>query len=83
MAARIAYAASRGGRAPQLFVRNLDAPEATLLRWNRGREEPFFSPNGQWVGFFAQGKLKKVLAAGGGVQTLADAASRTRRFLEW
>jgi Tol biopolymer transport system component len=70
----IAYAASRGGRAPQLFVRSLDAPEATLLAGTEGAREPFFSPNGQWVGFFAQSKLKKVLAAGGGVQTLADAA---------
>jgi len=70
----IAYAASRGGRASQLFVRSLDAPEATLLAGTDGAREPFFSPNGQWVGFFAQGKLKKVLAAGGGVQTLADAA---------
>jgi eukaryotic-like serine/threonine-protein kinase len=70
----IVYAASRGGRAPQLFVRRLEAPEATVLAGTDGAREPFFSPNGQWVGFFAQGKLKKVLAAGGGVQTLTDAA---------
>jgi serine/threonine-protein kinase len=34
---------------------------------------PFFSPDRRWIGFFAQGKLKKVLAAGGGLQTLCDA----------
>jgi Tol biopolymer transport system component len=70
----IAYAASRGGRTSQLFVRSLDAPEATLLAGTDGARLPFFSPNGQWIGFFAQGKLKKVLVAGGGVQTLTDAA---------
>jgi Tol biopolymer transport system component len=71
----IAYAASRGGRSPQLFVRNLDKEEATLLTGTDGAKEPFFSPDGRWIGFFAQSKLKKVLAAGGGVQTLADASS--------
>ena len=71
----IVYAASRGGRVPQLFVRNLDAPEATLLSGTEGARAPFFSPDGRWIGFFAQAKLKKVLAAGGGVQTLTDAAS--------
>jgi serine/threonine-protein kinase len=71
----IAYTASRGGRAPQLFVRRLDALEATLLPGTEGATEPFFSPNGQWLGFFAQRKLKKVLAAGGGLQTITDAAA--------
>jgi serine/threonine-protein kinase len=71
----IAYAASRGGRAPQLFVRNLDTSEATLLSGTDGARLPFFSPDGRWIGFFSQAKLKKVLAAGGGLQTLADAAS--------
>jgi Tol biopolymer transport system component len=70
----IAYAASRGGRVPQMFVRDLDAPEATLLSGTDGARSPFFSPNGQWIGFFSQGKLKKVLAAGGGLQTVADAS---------
>jgi serine/threonine-protein kinase len=71
----IVYAASRGGRVPQLFVRKLDAPEATLLSDTEGAKAPFFSPDGRWIGFFAQAKLKKVLAVGGGVQTLTDAAS--------
>ena len=70
----VAYAASRGGRVPQLFVRAFDEPEATLLPGTEGARVPFFSPDRRWIGFFAQGKLKKVLAAGGGVQTLCDAA---------
>ncbi len=71
----VTYAASRSGAGvPLLFVRRLDAPEATLLAGTEDATAPFFSPSGQWIGFFARGKLKKVLAAGGGVETLADAA---------
>jgi serine/threonine-protein kinase len=70
----MAYAASRSGRSPQVFVRRLDAPEATLLPGTEGATGPFFSPNGQWIGFFAQRKLKKILATGGGLQTITDAA---------
>ena len=36
---------------------------------------PFFSPDGRWIGFYAEGKLKKVLATGGGLQTLCDASA--------
>src|SRR5262249_22127068 len=34
---------------------------------------PFWSPESDWVGFFAQGKVKKVRAVGGPVQVVADA----------
>src|SRR5262249_11591175 len=36
-------------------------------------ESPFFSPDGQWIAFFAGGKLKKSAVTGGAVVTLADA----------
>jgi serine/threonine-protein kinase len=70
----LAYAASRSGRAPQLFVRSIDSAEATALAGTEGAFSPFFSPDGRWIGFFAQGKLKKVLAKGGGLATVCDAA---------
>jgi serine/threonine-protein kinase len=35
---------------------------------------PFFSPDGQWLGFFAGGKMKKVSVSGGAALTLGDAA---------
>ena len=47
----------------------------TPLAGTEGAFAPFFSPDGRWIGFFAQGKLKKVLATGGGLQTLCDAAT--------
>ena len=34
---------------------------------------PFFSPDGQWLGFFGGGKLKKIAVTGGAPVTLADA----------
>jgi len=70
----IVYGAARGGRQPGLFVRHLDSDVATPLADTEGGMSPFFSPDGRWIGFFAQGKLRKVLATGGGVQTLCDAA---------
>jgi len=71
---RLAYAAVRSEQF-QLFVRLFDSIDVTALAGTEGASAPFFSPDGQWIGFFAQGKLKKVLAAGGGLQTLCDAAA--------
>jgi hypothetical protein len=45
---------------------------AKPIAGTEGAYEPFFSPDGQWIGFFAGGKLKKVAVAGGSVQTLCD-----------
>jgi serine/threonine-protein kinase len=47
--------------------------ESTPLTGTEGALTPFFSPDGQWIGFFADGKLKKVPVQGGPVRTLAEA----------
>jgi serine/threonine-protein kinase len=57
----------------QLYVRRLDRLEATPLKGTDNAFYPFFSPDGQWVAFFATGKLKKVSALGGTPVTLCDA----------
>jgi serine/threonine-protein kinase len=57
----------------RLFTRRLDQPKATPLAKTEGAYAPFFSPNGQWVGFFAQGKLKKTRIDGGEPVSLCDA----------
>jgi serine/threonine-protein kinase len=44
----------------KLFTRRLDQAEATELPGTEEALAPFFSPDGQWVGFFAGGRLKKV-----------------------
>ncbi len=57
----------------KLYVRRLDRLQAEPLAGTDGARGPFFSPDGQWIGFFADGKLKKVATAGGPAVTLADA----------
>jgi len=61
------------GSATRLYVRPIDRIGATPIDNTEGAANPFFSPDGQWIGFFADGKLKKVRAAGGGLTVLADA----------
>ena len=56
-----------------LFVRRLDGGELRPIPGTNGGTLPFFSPDGLEVGFFADGKLKKVALAGGSPITLGDA----------
>jgi serine/threonine-protein kinase len=57
----------------RLFTRRLNQPRATLLPKTEGAYAPFFSPDGQWVGFFAGGKLKKTRIEGGEPVSICDA----------
>ena len=66
--------ATRDGRR-LLYVRSRDRIEARPIPGSEGAYSPFFSPDGQWLGFFAEGKLKKVPVAGGSAIVLADAPS--------
>ena len=61
------------GSNPQLYVRRLDQLQATPLGGTDDVLSPFFSPDGRWIGFFADQKLKKIAASGGAVVTLSDA----------
>ena len=68
----VVYPARRGG-ADQLFVRRLSEAEAVPLSGTDGGRSPFFSPDGRWIGFFAQRKLKKIAVSGAGLQIVTDA----------
>ena len=57
----------------RLATRRLDQSQLTILPGTEGAASPFFSPDGQWIGFFAQGKLKKIPFEGGESVTLCDA----------
>jgi serine/threonine protein kinase len=68
----LAYVATRGS-IYQLYLRAIDSLEARPISGTEGAVDPFFSPDGQWIGFFADGKVKKVSVNGGAALTLADA----------
>jgi eukaryotic-like serine/threonine-protein kinase len=70
----LVYVARQGGT-QQLYLRAMDSLESTPISGTEGAIEPFFSPDGQWVGFFAGGMLKKVSVSGGAALTLSVASS--------
>jgi Tol biopolymer transport system component len=70
---RIAYTVEGSGGRRQLATRLLEQATPSILSGTEEAQRPFFSPDGQWIGFFADGKLKKVSVQGGAVITLCDA----------
>ena len=66
---RLVYSANQ-----QLYLRAMDQIEATPVRGTEGgARSPFFSPEGEWVGFWAEGQLKKVAIRGGAPVSLCEA----------
>jgi eukaryotic-like serine/threonine-protein kinase len=61
------------GNESMIFVHRMSTGEASPVAGTQGGSFPFWSPDGQYLGFFAEGKLKKVRATGGPAQTLCDA----------
>jgi serine/threonine-protein kinase len=70
---RIAFMATDADGKPRLATRMLDQAEFVPLSGTDAAFFPFFSPDGQWIGFSADGKLKKVAVQGGAPVTLCDA----------
>ena len=68
----LVFVSNHEGRS-QLSVRARDRIEPSPVAGTEGASDPFFSPDGQWIGFFAEGKLRKVPTGGGVAITLADA----------
>jgi Tol biopolymer transport system component/predicted Ser/Thr protein kinase len=58
-----------------LGTRRLDEARTTLLAGTVNGIDPFFSPDGMWVGFFADGKLKKISVNGGASVDLCAAVN--------
>jgi eukaryotic-like serine/threonine-protein kinase len=75
---RLVYAAERSG-SRQLFVRSFGELETRPLDGTTGARGPFFSPDGEWVAFFAEGgRLKKVSVGGGPPQTISEGVNAPR-----
>jgi Tol biopolymer transport system component/predicted Ser/Thr protein kinase len=73
--ARLAFVVRGPAGKQQLATRLLDQAQATLLAGTENAADPFFSPDGQWIGFFADGKMKKISVQGGAAATLCDVAN--------
>ena len=58
---------------PMLFVQRIGSSNVTPLPGTQGAGYPFWSPDGAYVGFFANGKLQKIAISGGTPQVLATA----------
>jgi serine/threonine-protein kinase len=69
---RVAWSAC-DDRSCRLYVRPLSSVDAERVPGTDGARMPFFSPDGRWLGFFADGRLKKVATDGGAAVSLADA----------
>ena len=70
---KVAFAAHGPKERNALWVRRLDTPAAEKLPGTEGAYAQFWSGDGKFIGFFADGKLRKISAAGGPVTILADA----------
>jgi eukaryotic-like serine/threonine-protein kinase len=61
---RFAFVAGEGGKS-QIFVQNVAEFDARPLPGTQGGNGPFFSPDGEWLGFFTSAQLKKISLRGG------------------
>ncbi len=72
------YSAQKGNDPVRLYLRPMNSLGDQLLSGTDGATSPFFSPDGQWVGFFAARQLKKVPIAGGAVLTICSTSDRAQ-----
>jgi Tol biopolymer transport system component len=71
--ARLAFTAASFGGSGALFVRRLDGSSSQAVTGGENAWLPFWSPDGRRIGFFSEGKLKRVDVSEGSVLTVCDA----------
>ncbi len=74
----LVFSAEAAGARPRLWVRSLDHMDARQLAGTEDAQDPFWSPDSRWIGFFADGRLKKVPANGGAAQVIAETVTDFR-----
>jgi Tol biopolymer transport system component len=74
---RIVYVANAVSGGTELWVRDRGDLTPHRLDGTAGADGPFFSPDGEWIGYFAAGRLYKIPAAGGTPIALADSAAQS------
>jgi serine/threonine-protein kinase len=73
----VAFVGSQEGR-EALYARDLESLEARKYSGTDGARGPFFSPDGEWIGYFEGNALRKVSIRGGAPLTLAEDADNAR-----
>ena len=74
---RLVFVASVANGPTRLFLRRMDEATSTELAGTQGASNPFFSPDGQWVAFWGNGKLSKIPVGGGAAIQLAELTTMT------
>jgi serine/threonine protein kinase len=75
----IVFAAAAPGARPTLWLRSLDGVTAQSLPGTEGAESPVWSADHRWIGYFADGRLKKIPAGGGPSQLIAANVADNRQ----
>jgi serine/threonine protein kinase/Tol biopolymer transport system component len=71
----LAFIATDANGERQLWLRQLDAARAQPLEATTGASDPFFSPSGSEIAFFANGELRRISISGGAVTTICEAGA--------
>ncbi len=69
------------GATTELKIRRFDSFDSVAVPGTQSAQGPFFSPDGQWVGYFAEGELRRVPLSGGMPSTIV--AARDVRGAVW
>jgi Tol biopolymer transport system component len=80
---RIAFIASDSASPPRIWVRDLDRLEPRAIAGTEGANSLLWSPDGQWLGFFASGQLKRVDLNGSAPVTIVAVAPGIGRIGTW
>ena len=74
----IAFVARKAKDNERLWVRSIDSLEARALEGTDQARFPFWSPDSRFLGFFADGKLKRIEPGGGSLQTICTSGRDSR-----
>jgi Tol biopolymer transport system component len=80
---RLAYVASDGSGPSQLWIRDRDSNVPRVVPGSAGADSPFFTEDGKWLGYFANGVLYKIDPAGGSPSAVAQSVNRTLASGVW
>ena len=73
---KLAFVTAATGQPGQIWIRAVDELDARPLPGTDGANDPFWSPDGRHLGFFADRMLKKIDVAGGSVMPLVESGGR-------